>query len=106
PVGALGDKFRPATSFVTVACVSGKRWFDLDAVRHEHGSFAGNLIQYSDNGEGRSDRKDFGKQRYSSHHPAGAPPLDWWDANDCDPDDWQPLHRLPTKPYKGSHYAA
>jgi hypothetical protein len=34
PVGALGDKFRPATSYITVACKSPRRWFDLDAVRH------------------------------------------------------------------------
>jgi site-specific DNA-methyltransferase (cytosine-N4-specific) len=33
PVGALGDKFRPATSYITVACRGTKRWFDLDAVR-------------------------------------------------------------------------
>ena len=33
PVGALGDKFRPATSYITVACKSAKRYFDLDAVR-------------------------------------------------------------------------
>ena len=32
PVGALGDKFRPATSYITVACKSAKRYFDLDAV--------------------------------------------------------------------------
>ena len=33
PVGALGDKFRPATSYITVACRGPKRYFDLDAVR-------------------------------------------------------------------------
>jgi hypothetical protein len=33
PVG--GDKVRPATSYITVACTSAKRWFDLDAVRTE-----------------------------------------------------------------------
>lgn len=33
PVGALGDKVRPATSYITVACPSPRRWFDLDAVR-------------------------------------------------------------------------
>lgn len=33
PVGALGDKFRPATSELVVACTSKDRWFDLDAVR-------------------------------------------------------------------------
>ena len=33
PVGALGDKYRPSTSYITVATRSAKRWFDLDAVR-------------------------------------------------------------------------
>ena len=33
PVGALADKFRPATSYLTVACKSRSRYFDLDAVR-------------------------------------------------------------------------
>jgi hypothetical protein len=33
PVGALGDKVRPATSYITVACTSQRRYFDLDAVR-------------------------------------------------------------------------
>lgn len=32
-VGALGDKFRPATSYITVACTGSRRWFDLEAVR-------------------------------------------------------------------------
>jgi hypothetical protein len=33
PVGALGDKFRPGTSYLTVATKARDRWFDLDAVR-------------------------------------------------------------------------
>ncbi len=33
PVGALGDKFRPATTDLVVFTRSGKRFFDLDAVR-------------------------------------------------------------------------
>src|SRR5690606_26841717 len=33
PVGALGDKERPATSYVTVATRATNRYFDLDAVR-------------------------------------------------------------------------
>ena len=37
PVGALGDKFRPATSEMTVACMSRTRWFDIDAVREDRG---------------------------------------------------------------------
>jgi len=33
PVGALGDKFRPATSELMVFCKSPRRYFDLDATR-------------------------------------------------------------------------
>jgi DNA modification methylase len=33
PVGALGDKFRPATSDLVIACTARDRYFDLDAVR-------------------------------------------------------------------------
>lgn len=109
PVGALGDKFRPATSFVTVACTSDKRWFDLDAVRGdlkvpEAATLEGARYRRTPSGSisgygpgGRPDQID----KPITSNPAGAPPLDWWDETD----DWQPLHRLPTQPYKGSHYA-
>lgn len=33
PPGALGDKFRPATSYVVVACKGPKRFFDIESVR-------------------------------------------------------------------------
>jgi len=33
PVGALGDKVRPATSDMVIACTSRTRYFDLDAIR-------------------------------------------------------------------------
>lgn len=33
PVGDLGDKFRPATTLVIVACRARNRWFDLESVR-------------------------------------------------------------------------
>src|SRR5690606_31103982 len=36
PVGALGDKWRPATSDIVVACVSPKRYWDDLATRREH----------------------------------------------------------------------
>lgn len=62
PVGALGDKFRPATSEMVIACTSGKRWFDLDAVRSP----------YSPNTHART-AADVDEQG------AGAPPLDWWE---------------------------
>ena len=120
PVGALGDKFRPATSFVTVACTSDKRWFDLDAVRGEVSDWTrGYADRYpvSDRaamaaatppGQRSASSAVAGNTKGNGIKQQGAPPLDWWDANDLDPDeiaDWQPLHRLPTQPYKGSHYA-
>ena len=105
PVGALGDKFRPATSFVTVACVSDRRWFDLDAVRVESRTGYTSIVnggKYESAKGPNLSRGDLGAGGFGCD-PAGAPPLDWWDTDDCD--NWQPLHRLPTQPYKGSHYA-
>ena len=85
PVGALGDKFRPATSEMVVACRSAKRWFDLDAVRHgdprsDEGGITGTKSRNSPKMGGDSPQ-----------NPAGAPPLDWW--------------KIATEPYAGSHYA-
>jgi DNA methylase len=76
PVGALGDKARPATSYITVACTSANRWFDLDAVRTAH--------KFPDAthtvGNVSATRGDFGQpDKRIENHPAGAPPLDWWD---------------------------
>lgn len=90
PVGALADKFRPATSDMVIACMSRSRYFDLDAVRTEH--------KYPD--DDRSERPSvktpdrdgrLGAVLSNGGNPAGAPPLDWW--------------RIPTQPYRGSHYA-
>lgn len=126
PVGALGDKARPATSFVTVACTSPRRWFDLDAVRT-----AGSPNTHARLAKGADPRPTNGKKAENPGNnfgsmleveTAGAPPLDWWDANDLTPEqlaahwqlaaeldaletEWQPLHRMPTRPYAGSHYA-
>jgi hypothetical protein len=77
PVGALGDKFRPATSYMTIATKARDRWFDLDAVRSEH--------KYPDDDRSkrpsvktstRSER--LGAVLSNGGNPAGAPPLDWW----------------------------
>lgn len=91
PVGALGDKFRPATSEMVIACVSGARYFDLDAVRvpYDERSLknAGYPTSYrSDVGGGYDET-----ERTVIPNPAGAPPLDWWE--------------IPTHGYPGSHYA-
>lgn len=90
PVGALGDKFRPATSELVVACKSATRWFDLDAVRVP-GSSAGRPTGGSNGSKGR-DRGDVSKwDDQPTHNAAGAPPLDWW--------------QISPGGYPGSHYA-
>ena len=89
PVGALGDKFRPATSYMTIACPSGSRYFDLDAVRTPHVTV--DAITRPRANYKRSD-SDSGESTNSGGNPAGAPPLDWWE--------------IPTTPYSGAHYAA
>ena len=98
PVGALGDKFRPATSYITVACKSPRRWFDLDAVR---------------NRETDTERKVGGYAMVSgepSHavgprslNPAGAPPLDWHADDHPEDGDW--LWKMSPQGFAGSHYA-
>jgi site-specific DNA-methyltransferase (adenine-specific) len=91
PVGALGDKFRPATSTMTVACKSRTRWFDLDSVRtpHQNGvdpsTMGENGYSYRNPTERGSGTKPM------PGNPAGAPPLDYW--------------LVPPSRYKGSHYA-
>jgi hypothetical protein len=81
PVGSLGDKVRPATSYVTVACRSERRWHDLDAVRRatsapeKPGGRPRRQTSPRPNGSGDGD------PRYDDvpimSNPAGAPPLDW-----------------------------
>jgi len=85
PVGALGDKFRPATSYMTIATRAQKRYFDLDAVRTAH-------KHPDDAARARTGTRDAGKVGGDgASNPAGAPPLDYW--------------VIPTQPYSGSHYA-
>ena len=92
PVGALGDKFRPATSYMTIACPSGSRYFDLDAVR-EMGKTGARVMRQGGR-DGMTDNAGVLTPRAGdcANNPAGAPPLDWWE--------------IPTTPYSGAHYAA
>lgn len=104
PVGALGDKVRPATSYITIACTSAKRWFDLDAVREplaEHTAKynGGTRPTYGERG-GQGTIKEMAVGAKSNE--GGAPPLDWWE--DDDPTGHATLV-LPTQPYPGAHYA-
>jgi hypothetical protein len=92
PVGALGDKFRPATSYITVACRGVKRYFDLDAVRNpDSGPY--------NPGKREWDRNGIGPVTTGVAHPAGAPPLDWHTDNHPEDGDW--LWKLSTQPYSG-----
>lgn len=94
PVGALGDKFRPATSEVVVACKARDRYFDLDAVRQPPSvntnarTAAGVDVRPNDcKTSPDGNRASLAIQ----HEHASAPPLDWW--------------KLSTHGYPGAHYA-
>jgi hypothetical protein len=97
PVGALGDKFRPATSEMVVACVSGSRYFDLDSVREplsERRQADGPNVKTAHGKTGQANVGDTSWHTLGPYDPstsAGAPPLDWW--------------KLSPGGYPGSHYA-
>jgi len=81
PVGALGDKERPATSYVTVATVAVDRWFDLDAVRTTPSRPRDGTVRHKIPRDDIDDKVHRGfriSQGYELNNPAGAPPLDWW----------------------------
>ena len=94
PVGALGDKFRPGTSDMVIACTSARRYFDLDAVRTDHKRPAeSNSLKHGEpaHDDSRNHLTPGRDAYYSGGNPAGAPPLDWWEVS--------------TEAYSGSHYA-
>jgi hypothetical protein len=101
PVGRDGDKFRPATSDVVIACrtdeAGRRRYWDGDAVRTaaKYGVVDNQrpnmTAEYS--APGQPDRKtravtDAGR---INSNPAGAPLLDWW--------------KISPGGYGGAHYA-
>jgi hypothetical protein len=74
PVGALGDKERPATSYITVATRDAARYFDLDAVRTRPVT---NLPPArGNNTKGSDDLSHRFAERVNDN--GGAPPRDWW----------------------------
>lgn len=92
PVGALGDKVRPSTTYITVGCIARDRWFDLDS---ERGTPTGRTRDYIGD---KSVHLGKNLGPYTAEMAeAGAPPLDCW----LDGDVWT----LPTHPYHGAHYA-
>jgi len=76
PVGALGDKYRPATSYITVATKSGKRWFDLDAVRTPVQHPGQRLPAKMNRVDGKYGGDRIPLPAYDASQSAGAPPLD------------------------------
>jgi len=106
-VGALGDKFRPSTSYIVVATRDAKRWFDLTAVRGEGSSNThartrkGVDVQPT---TGKTADKDGNFHTLNTQHLTenGAPPLDcWFDEWDGSHDTWT----ITTQPSKIAHYA-
>ncbi|MEM7272711.1 MAG: DNA methyltransferase [Actinomycetota bacterium] len=83
PVGALGDKYRPATSYITVATTTRDRWFDLDAVRSP--LTEPDRVQRRIKGSSRAD--GLGRPQSGIVQNAdGAPPLDHWHDTEADGD--------------------
>lgn len=112
--GDLGDKVRPSTSYVTVACIAKDRWFDLEDERTAHKAVdrrqaryeaelaAGNRSSFHDHGNDGQGRNQTLKIGGGVGNPAGAPPLDCWFIDD---DPAHDVWTIATVPYKGSHYA-
>ncbi len=106
PVGALGDKVRPATSEWIVACTSRTRYFDLDSVRTEQRTEHRKVIL------GKIDTRDAARSEVGlssakgngDNNAAGAPPLDWWADADLE---WADSAGFiaPVFGYPGAHYA-
>jgi hypothetical protein len=105
--GTGDSKFRPATSYITVACRGRHRFFDLEAVR----------VPASPNTNPRTARgvearpndtkvPPNGSNRGTlaiQHHHATRPPYDWHADEHPEDGDW--LWKLATYAYPGSHYA-
>jgi hypothetical protein len=105
PVGALSDKFRPGTSYLTIACKARDRYFDQDAVRRVNNperQAERNFNRASD--RGLAPTVGWEPEEEGAQNPGGAPPLDWWevpDDSDMELDYWV----VSPQGYKGSHYA-
>ena len=94
----MGDKFRPATSYMTIATRAQRRYFDLDSVRgpgspNTNARTAKGVESRPSSGKKANDERTGGNRSTMPevHGTEGAPPLDYW--------------VIPTAPYSGSHYA-
>lgn len=91
-VGSLGDKWRPATSDMVIACLSSKRYWDDIATRKPHVVDPATRAESSGKSPKRADALGDSGTWNSKGHEAGAPLLDYWE--------------LSTQGgYPGAHYA-
>ena len=88
PVGALGDKWRPATSDLVIACKSSRRYWDDLATRKPHQS---DPTAYTGNGYTKGSPEGVPGNESMPGNPGGVPLNDWW--------------KVSTASYSGSHYA-
>lgn len=92
PVGATGDRFRDSCSYVTMACRSRTRWFDLDAVRHDNPTaFEEHSRSRAEMNRGSAGYHTSDDDKKVPQNQKGAPPLDHW--------------KIAPAQYRGSHYA-
>jgi DNA modification methylase len=94
PVGALGDKWRPATSDVVVACTSDRRYWDDLATRRPFEDIKDQRHRSTNGPKQGANPAEVLTANYSQRvpgNPKGAPLLDWWE--------------IPPGGYSGSHYA-
>lgn len=90
--GALGDKCRPATSYITVATKSRTRYWDMDAVRTVNNpERVGERSMQSPRDFANFENGNRGRPTGAPQNPAGAPLLDHWN--------------IPTQPSKLAHFA-
>ena len=103
PVGALGDKWRPATSDVVVACTSAKRYWDDLATRRAFAPATldrtkpGSATHNINSSDGSKDNTtEMGVRVEAKMTHSGAPLLYYWEIP-LDPDE-EPTRYGPTPP--------
>src|SRR5690606_28999262 len=82
PVGALGDKWRPATSDIVIACVSDRRYWDDIATRRPIEEVKDKRYRSTNGPKQGADPSEVLTANYTQRVPSsphGAPLLDWWE---------------------------